>query len=389
MVSNSRRLTASRIFSRVLLFSVATGLLVGMAWLVRGRQPTSTEEPHSSKPMAVRIHTIETSPTDSSRSFPGIVQARFESELAFRVGGKISKRYVDVGATVAAGDLLFELEADDYQLQVEAAQADLVSAIATARQAAADEQRMRALRTSNSISEDEYERASTQNDVAKARRDAAQRSLDLAKNRLSYTQLRAPTAGVVTAITAERGQVVNESRSVARLTQGNELEVLVGIPERFLKELPGSSATLSYWSLPGATSAAVLRELAPNADPLTRTYAAKFTIHNAPSNLQLGMSATLHLQNEKDASAIAIPAGALSNRRETLVGVTGHTTEMPIVWRVIDEQGHIESVPVEVLRYGQEDVLVRGNLSNGDRIVSAGVHKLDSGVTVRRWEELK
>ncbi len=377
--------------TRFLLLGIAVGLLGGMAWIVRARAApvTPNESLETANSIPVRLHTVAAHSRGSTRSLAGTVQARYETELAFRVAGKIAARQVDVGARVAAGDVLFKLEVDDYELQVEAMAADVASAEATFKQASADEVRMRSLRASRSVSDDEYDQALASRDVASARLTSAQRSLALARNRLSYTTLQAPAAGIVTAILAESGQVVSEGRGVAKIAQGNELEVVVGVPERMVDRLAESALKITYWSLPNATSQTKLRELSPTADPIARTYEARFTIIDAPHELQLGMSATLHLNNNSDGDGIAVPSGSLSSNRERLVGVDMPSRETPIVWKVVDDKGHVAAIPVEVVRYGRDEIIVRGELRDGDRIVSAGVHKLDSGVTVRKWEELK
>jgi len=377
--------------SRFLLLAVAVGLLGGMAWVVRARgAPTSPGESiEAAYAIPARLYTIQAQRRGATRTLAGTIQARYETELAFRVGGKIETRQVDVGSRVAAGDVLFKLEVDDYELQAESMAADVASAEATYKQASADEVRMRSLRASRSVSDDEYDQALARRDVAAARRTSTQRSLALARNRLNYTTLQAPAEGIVTALMAESGQVVADGRSVARIAQSNELEVVVGVPERMVAGLAESAVKITYWSLPGVTSQTKLRELAPTADPIARTYEAKFTVIDAPPELQLGMSATLHLNTGNDGDGIAVPSGALASNRERLVGVGGASSETSIVWKVLDEAGHLAAVPVEVIRYGQEEIIVRGSLAAGDRIVSAGVHKLDSGVTVRKWEELK
>jgi membrane fusion protein, multidrug efflux system len=380
-----------RFFSRAILLIVAVGLLGGMAWIVRGRVEPDSQgySPEAAHSVTVRLYTIRPSTQDTTRTLTGVVQARYETELAFRVTGKISARLVEVGTKVSAGDPLFKLELQDYELQVESSAADLASAEATYKQAVADEARMRALKASRSVSDDEYDQALASREVAAARRTAATRALELARNRLKYTTLEAPADGVVTAIMAESGQVVADGRSVAKLTQGSEVEVKVGVPERLVAGLAESASHITYWSMPGQSSKTKLRELSPTADAITRTYEGRFTILDPPPELQLGMSATLHLNNKNGGDSISVPAGALSGRSETLVNVGGVMKNSPIVWKVVDDAGHILAVPVEVVRYGEDEVIVRGELSEGDRIVSAGVHKLDSSITIRKWEELK
>jgi RND family efflux transporter MFP subunit len=226
-------------------------------------------------------------------------------------------------------------------------------------------------------------------DVATARRTSAERALELARNRLAYTTLAAPADGVVTAIMAERGQVVAEGRSVARLTQGNELEIVVGVPENYIAVLKDSAAQISFWSLPGLVTKGQLRELSPTSDPVTRTYEARFSIFDAPQQLQLGMSATLHLASLLGQDGISIPSSALVGQQQRFVRVDSRSGESSFVWKVTDDKGHIEAVPVDVISYGESEVIVRGELHSGDLIVSAGVQKLDPGMTVQKWEELK
>ena len=199
-----------RFFSRAILLIVAVGLLGGMAWIVRGRVEPDSQgySPEAAHSVTVRLYTIRPSTQDTTRTLTGVVQARYETELAFRVTGKISARLVEVGTKVSAGDPLFKLELQDYELQVESSAADLASAEATYKQAVADEARMRTLKASRSVSDDEYDQALASREVAAARRTAATRALELARNRLKYTTLEAPADGVVTAIMAESGQVV-------------------------------------------------------------------------------------------------------------------------------------------------------------------------------------
>jgi membrane fusion protein, multidrug efflux system len=384
------QLKGARLATRAAVLCIAIGLLSGMAWIVRGRaikdDATATDVVES---LPVRLHQIQKGRTEQLRSLTGLVESRYVSELAFRVGGKIESRLVNVGDRVTAGQPLFKLELVDYELQLESAEADLASALATLKQASSDEARLRSLRSTGSVSADEYDKSLAARDVATARRTSAERALELARNRLAYTTLAAPADGVVTALMAERGQVVAEGRSVARLTQGNELEIVVGVPEKYVVGLKDSAAQISFWSLPGVITQGQLRELSPTADPVTRTYEARFSIINAPQQLQLGMSATLHLASLIDQDAISIPASALVSRQQRFVQVDSGPVETPFVWKVVDDAGHIEAVPVDVISYGESEVIVCGELSSGDLIVSAGVQKLDSDMTVQRWEELK
>jgi membrane fusion protein, multidrug efflux system len=321
---------------------------------------------------------VSSAPATAVHSLTGSVRARHETELSFRVGGKIQQRLIDVGANVAAGEPLFRLDPEDHQLEVKAAEADLAVAIAAYKQADADELRMRALKSSRTVSDAEYDNSLAQRDIASGRRTAAERSLELARNRLNYTELVSPAAGTITDILAESGQVVPAGKGVARLAHGGELEVAVAVPERWVERIKEFSVNVTYWSLPNLTSVAQLRELSPTADPTTRTYEARYTIADPQPQVKLGMTATLHLRDAAEGDGISLPAGALAGGKDS-----------PHVWKVIDDEGHVAPVLIRVLKYGTDQIVVSGDIERGDRIVSAGVQKIDVGVRVRKWEELR
>lgn len=356
---------------------VVVALLTGMAWVVRGREAPQAAAT-SQTPVPVRITTITSLRPSHMRELTGIVEARHVTELGFRVGGKIEHRQINIGSSVRADEELFRLDANDYQLQLESAEAELAVAVAASRRAEADEQRQKSLLATRSISDDEYDNALSQRDIARGRLKVAQRALELARNRLSYSILRAPAAGVIMEIYAERGQMVAEGQRVAKLAHDGEREIVVNIPERWLDSVKNSSASVTYWSLSGVTTAARLRELSPSADPVTRTFVARFTIVDAPVDVQLGMTATLHLRDPSQVDGFTLPASALVGEAST-----------PSVWKVIDEQGQIAAVPVAVMKFARNEVIVSGSLAEGDQVVTAGAHKLDASRRVRKWEELR
>ncbi len=365
----------------VLAVAMVAILLTGMAWIVRGRPPGEAGNGLDAvqPTVPVRVFTVGSKRPNLNYSLTGVVEARYVTDLAMRVGGKIEHRHINVGAQVQLNDHLFQLDTTDYKLQLESAEAELAVAIAAMKRADADEQRQKSLLASGSISDDEYDNSLSQRDIARGRRVVAERSLELARNRLSYTTLRTPAAGRILAVFAESGQMVTEGQPVARLAHDGERELVVNIPERWLAKVSHTEASISYWSMPGVSSKTRLRELSPNADPMTRTFVARFTIVDPPAALQLGMTATLHLEDEDGSKdAILLPA-------TTLVG----NKQSPQVWKVTDHDGHIQAVPVEVIKFTSNEILVRGELKDGDQIVSAGAHKLDEHVAVRKWEELR
>ncbi len=192
-----------------------------------------------------------------------------------------------VRATSSRGSI-----AQDFKLQADSAAAELFAATSSLAQAASDELRFRGLSTRGYATVADYERKKTAKDEAEGRLERAQRSLDLARNQLAYAELKADADGVITATLAEPGQVVALGQTVARLAHRGEMEALVALPETWLDEARRSQATVRLWSGPERRFTARLRELSPQADPTTRTYAARFTIEDPDDAIALGMTAT-------------------------------------------------------------------------------------------------
>jgi RND family efflux transporter MFP subunit len=312
---------------------------------------------------------IRFAPADQPRAFAGVVKARREADLAFRAGGRIVVRLVDVGAVVAAGQELARLDPADIALSVRSAEADLAAAEAEARRALADAGRSRTLMAAGHVAAafDDQRQATAR--AAEERAAAARAALTLARNRLDHTVLRAPGEGVVTALLAEAGQVVAEGQPVLRMADPSERELLVQVPEGALPGLAAASAAAVLWARPDQPVAARLREVAPQADPVLRTYAARFSLPAAPGWAALGMTGTIRLRAESAPVAL-LPASALHDRGQG-----------PMVWKV--EGARVVAVPVEVARLGETQVALRGPLAEGDRVVALGPQLLDPGAAVR------
>jgi membrane fusion protein, multidrug efflux system len=338
-------------------------------------QPT-TPAAASHSPRAVRVEEVKADATAGERTYTGIVRARYETDLAFRVGAKIVSRHVEVGQRVATGTLLFRLDATDYRLAVRAAEADLVAAEAEVVQSVAEHDRqLRSFRSGVGSSTD-LDKARSAQDVAVGRRDRAKETLTLARNRLSYCELTADADGVITTLPAEAGQVVAEGQVVARLARDGEREAVISLPENQVDAAKAAPATVTLWSAPGESYPAVLRELSPVADPITRTYPARFTIQNPGSKVVLGMTATVHLLPANPTTGYILPLSSLLR-----------TGDRQAVWVVDRRTGGLTLTPVEVREYRHETVVLSGGVKPGQWVVTAGVQKLDSAVTVRAWEE--
>jgi RND family efflux transporter MFP subunit len=280
-------------------------------------------------------------------------------------------RSINVGDRVKAGDVIARLDPQDLRLQVESADAELAAATSNLSQAKADFERYETLRTRGFASVADYERKKAAKDEAEGRLERARRALDLARNQLDYSDLKASADGVITATLAEPGQVVALGQAVARLAHRGEKEAVVALPETWLAEARRAKASVRLWSDRDRAFDATLRELAPQADTATRTYAARFTIKDADDTVAFGMTATVTLANAGEDRAAKLPLSAILNRG------TG-----PQVF-VVDDANALVSRPVQVAAFTEESALVTGGIRDGDKIVTLGVQKLEAGRKVR------
>jgi multidrug efflux system membrane fusion protein len=334
------------------------------------RDEASAADSAPPQPRPVQVAEVRLSGTEAVTAHTGVVRARREVDVGFRTGGRIATRQVEVGQLVQAGQILATLDPADLALSLRAAEADLASAEAQSRQAANDAARGRSLLAAGHVSQavDDQRQAAAR--AAAERVISAQAQLDLARNRLSYTTLRAPSPGFVTAMLAEAGQVVPEGQAVLRLADPAERELLVRVPESALPGLAQSRAEARFWARPDIALPATIREVAPQADTTLRTYAVRFALPQAPDWVALGMTGTVRLSVARDAAA-TLPLTALHDRGQG-----------PMVWRVLDG-GRIEAVPVTVRAISETTVELAGPLAQGDRIVAMGPQVLDPGQRVR------
>src|ERR1700716_4076535 len=288
--SRDQRTTAMPGSRRQALTALAALLLLAGCEANTAPAPTTVERP-------VRVQRVSFEDADAKREFVGVVRARYETDLGFRVAGKIVPRIVNVGDRVQVGDVVARLDPEDLKLQVQSAEAELAAATSNLAQASADFARYSTLKTNGWASVADFDRKKAAGDEAQGRLDRARRSLDLARNQLAYAELRADADGVITATLAEPGQVVAVGQSVARLAQHGEMEAGGARPETSLATARASQVVVRLWADPDRKFTARLRELSPQADTMTRTYAARFTIENPDDALALGMTATVTLSH--------------------------------------------------------------------------------------------
>ena len=323
-------------------------------------------------PQPVRITTVAFADDAVVHKYSGIVKARIESDLGFRVAGKIVQRFVDVGATVKPGDLIAKLDATDFQLALESQTAELAAATSTRDQAVAAEGRYRALLGRGFVAQAALEQRTATADEARQRVEKATRAIATAKNQIAYTELRADAPGVIASLPVEVGQVVAAGQTVARLAKTGELEVQVAIPEQQVAELAASKATVELWSNTTTTYEAALREISPEADPTSRTYQARYTIKAPTDRVAMGMTATVTLTEGGGHLVARLPLPAVHNDgRGASVFVLDET------------QTRIKRTSISILAYDQSSVIVTGGVVDGQRIVSLGAHVLDENRPVR------
>ena len=353
------------IFSR---FIKATGVLGSL--VLAACDPMTAQQSAPVRP--VLVTQVRYEPLISERSFVGTVRPRIESDLGFRVAGKVSKRLIEVGTRVEAGQPLATLDEVDLALQAEQAAAELRAATGVLAQASAAETRAKELRQKGWTTEAQLDQAKAAADEARARLNRAERSVELTKNSLSYATLVADTAGVVTATLIEPGQVVAAGQTAIRLARLAEKEVVIAIPETLLIRAKSGEAQVSIWSNPDKRYVAKLRELAPSADAATRTYLAKFSIPEADDEVQLGMTATLTLSDSESERVARLPLSALFNQGEG-----------PSLYVADAKSGALTLKRVSVKSYERGDVLVRDGVEEGENVVALGVQKLDPAQKVK------
>jgi len=307
----------------------------------------------------------------------GTVVPRIESQLGFRVAGKIVRRAVDVGAVVQAGQTIAELDPTDYKLAVENARAAFAAAESDYMRAKADHERYLQLRNSTAFMQQTLDTRKSAAVTALGRMDQAKSQFESAEHNLAYTELRADADGVITAVQAEAGQVVAQGQSVAKLARTDELEILVGVPEHRLQAARTTdAASFELWSEPGKRHAARLRELSPSADPTTRTYPARFSVIDKPAFIGLGMTATLAFERPDAQSVAQVPLAAIFQ----------HGTR-PAVWVVDKESGTVELRAVQIARWRNDTAAILSGVKDGELIATAGVHKLEPGQKVKPQQQ--
>ncbi|WXK37949.1 efflux RND transporter periplasmic adaptor subunit (plasmid) [Mycetohabitans rhizoxinica] len=332
----------------------------------------------------------------AATTVPGEVAARFSTPLSFRVGGKLIERRVHLGDAVHAGQIVAQLDPADARKNAASAAAQLRAAEHRLLFARQQLERDRAQAQSNLISQLQLEQTEDNHAAALAQRDVAAQQAALAKDQLGYTTLVADHEGVITQELADTGQNLSAGQAVYQLAWSGARDVICDLPERTLAFIGlGAKASVTLAALPGQAFTATLRELAPCADPASRTYRAKLTLelpHGGADTVRLGMTARVAFQPDATRAAlnhdIVLPATALF-----------HQNERPAVWVIRanaasrdagqprdahkQDVGTLELRPVTVSHYTKRSVVVSAGLTDGERVVLRGVHTVSAGEQVK------
>jgi RND family efflux transporter MFP subunit len=302
-------------------------------------------------PQPVRAASVTYSAAAEARSYTGTIKPRYESDLGFRVSGKIIERLVNIGDRIAPGMTLARLDASDYRLSLESAEAELNAARSSLKQTEADEKRYAALNEKKWVSDANYEQKKATADEARGRFERATRALALAKNQLAYTDLLATEAGVITALPVEVGQVVSAGQLIARVARLDELEAVVSIPESRIDGDRNAAATVTLWADADRVYAAKLREISPQADPATRTYQVRYSLLTPDAAITLGKTATVHLASLGAGQRAKLPLAAVFRDQG-----------QPSVWLIDEVHGRLIKKSVEVSAWTETSVIISGGL---------------------------
>src|SRR5947209_12950813 len=354
-----------------LLIAVAGAAAFAMVSL-RTQEASAVSDPRQEAPI-VRLATAARV-TGSERGFTGIIGARVQSNLGFRVAGKIVERLVNVGQQVKAGQPLMRIDETDLRLALTAKRNAVAAARASFVQLEADERRYASLLNKGWVSRQRYEQAKAASDTAEAQLAAAEAEARVAENEAAYSVLLADADGTVIETLGEPGQVVSAGQTVVRLAQAGPREAVVAVPET-IRPAIGSVADAAVYGTDGRRYTAHLRQLSDSADAQTRTYEARYVLDGEAAAAPLGATVTLRIASSASQPEVQVPLGAVFD--------DGRKTG---VWVVERATSTVRFLPVKLIRLSGETAVISG-LNSGDPIVSLGAHLLQEHARVRTASE--
>src|SRR5947207_3080040 len=341
--------------------------------LVACSKASSSTDPRTQAPL-VQVGTVKIS-TRAERSFTGIVAARVQSDLGFRVPGKILERLVDTGQTVKRGQPLMRIDPTDLRLATRAQEEAVAAAKARAHQTSADEARHRDLVSAGAVSKSAYDKVKAAAESARAELSAAEAQADVARNATGYAVLLADGDGVVVETLAEPGQVVAAGQVVVRVAHAGRREAVIELPET-LRQAIGSTGRAALYGT-GLSGSAKLRQLSDAANRQTRTFEARYVLEGSLADAPLGSTVSIQISNGRSVPALQVPLGAIFDAGKG-----------PGVWLVEGETPRVRWHAVQISGLSNEAASVVGNFNPGDRVVALGANLLHEGDYVRLAENV-
>jgi RND family efflux transporter MFP subunit len=346
---------------------------IGLPFILAACGASSSPDPRTQPPL-VRIETVESS-APAERSFTGIVAARVQSDLGFRVPGKVLERLVDAGQSVKRGQALMRIDPTDLTLAMRAHEQAVAAAKALARQTSEDEVRYRDLVAGGAVSASAYDKVKAAAEAARAELNAAEAQADVARNETGYAVLFADADGVVVETLAEPGQVVAAGQVVVRVAHAGRREAIIELPETLRPAIGSTGRATLYGS--GVTGGAKLRQLSDAANRQTRTFEARYVLEDRLADAPLGSTISIQISDGRSVPALQVPLGAIFDPGKG-----------PGVWLVEGETPRVTWRGVQIARLSDEAASVVGKLQAGDRVVALGAHLLREGESVRLASEV-
>jgi len=359
------------------MFGVRPLAIAGGIWAVTMNLAACTSSHSAEDPRTVAqlAEVTLAEPADvGEQAFTGVVSARVQSNLGFRVSGKIIERLVDSGQGVHQGQPLMRLDRTDYTHAITAQVGNVDAARARLQQAAADEARYRGLVSSGAVSQSAYDQVKAAADSARALLSAAEAQLKVAQDEGAYATLVADADGTVMETLVEPGQFVSAGQIVVRLARAGAREAAVNLPETLRPALGSTANAVLYGA--NADSAtrypARLRQLSDAADPLTRTFEARYVLDGVAARAPLGATVTVYLTDSEQAGTLSVPLGAIDDEGRG-----------PGVWLLDRQSSSVSYRSVTFIRFDGERAIVSGAIHIGDPIVAVGGHFLHEGQRIQ------
>jgi RND family efflux transporter MFP subunit len=359
------------------MFSVRTLVRAGGVWaatmsLMACAPSQSTKDPRTVPQLAqvTRVQPAEV----GTRAFTGVVSARVQSNLGFRISGKVIERLVDSGQGVRQGQPLMRLDRTDYAHAITTQVGNVDAARARLQQAAADEARFSGLVSSGAVSQSAYDQVKAAADSARALLSAAEAQLKVAQDEGAYATLVADADGTVVDTLAEPGQFVSAGQIVVRVARAGAREAAINLPETLRPVLGSTAHAVLYGANPDSATPypARLRQLSDAADPLTRTFEARYVLEGAAARAPLGATVTVYLNESEPSGALAVPLGAIDDEGGG-----------PGVWLLDRQSSSVSYRSVKFIRFDGERAIVSGAIHIGDPIIDVGGHFLHEGQRVQ------